>query len=204
MTDTVQTTTTVPTTTTATTTDAVTTMIAELPSSAPSSTSSTILASEPTPSETAAGLSSSADIMGGTTEVTKTPSSESSFLTDPMLYTEVRHFAKFAKAVPQEVRQQISTQYTSNVNQWWAPFRQLLLDIVEEYRKMLAGHPPSPPEACKQDIYHRRYIATDLTVSVVIYSLNMITDVASFGSIYKLAKSVNKFTDMTMINFNRF
>ncbi|CAF3992506.1 unnamed protein product, partial [Rotaria sp. Silwood1] len=35
---------------------------------------------------------------------------------------------------------------------------------------MVAELPSSPPEACKQNLYHMRYIATDLTVSVAVYS----------------------------------
>jgi hypothetical protein len=86
--------------------------------------------------------------------------------------------------------------YTPNVTEWWDPFSQLLTDVHGEYRQMVQPRVlPSPPEPCKEDIYHMKYIATDLTVSVVIFSLNMITDVVGFGAIYKLWSEMRKLAD---------
>ncbi|CAF3745320.1 unnamed protein product [Rotaria sp. Silwood1] len=162
--------------------------------------SPTVLGNKLTPLETIANSSLSADIIGDTTKITEASSFESSFITDPSLSAQERYFAQFAKVTSQKVRQQIPTRYTSNVRHWWTPFRHLLLDSVKEYRQMLVDRPSSPPEACKQDLYHMKYIATDLTVSIVIYSVNMITDIASFASMFQLVRSLNTMTDMEMEN----
>jgi hypothetical protein len=91
--------------------------------------------------------------------------------------------------------------YPPNVTEWWDPFSQLLTDVHGEYRQMVQPRAlTSPPEPCKQDIYHMKYIATDLTVSVVIFSLNMITDVVGFGAIYKLWSSMRKLSDLHEMN----
>ncbi|UJR07885.1 hypothetical protein I4U23_012167 [Adineta vaga] len=169
-------------------TDLITSRINSIPIDLDSSQSTTQISTL-----SSADNSNTSHVVNSATKMTETS------LSPQELYS-TDHTAAFPRMLPEVVRQQSSTQYTTNVLQWWNPFKQFLFGIETEYQQMRAptSLPPQPPPECKRDIYHMRYIATDLTVLSSIHggrishSPALVVYVEDTGNIQTVVRCANK------------